>query len=75
MLDWVLERKSIDDLTSSIADDRYGTQKTKMQISGLRTPIYLVEGDASAESAKGARTAAFETEVWAGARRPGAHRR
>jgi hypothetical protein len=67
VLDWVLERKGVSDLTNSIQDDRYKSQKVKMQISGLRLPVYLVEGDLSLETAKGPRTALFETEICAGA--------
>jgi ERCC4-type nuclease len=66
VLDWVLERKGVSDLTKSIQDDRYSSQKVKMQASGLRLPMYLVEGDLSLASAKGARTALFETDICAG---------
>ena len=45
VLDFIVERKRLDDLQESIVDGRYGKQKWAMKRSGLRRPIYLVEGD------------------------------
>ena len=47
MLDYVLERKSVEDLYNSIKDQgRYDKQKWRMHQCGLRHLIYLVEGEA-----------------------------
>lgn len=43
MLDYVVERKRVDDLASSIADGRFLEQKHRLKSSGIRKPIYLVE--------------------------------
>ena len=45
VLDYILERKRVDDLHSSIKDRRYDKQKYNMQRCGLRHLVYLVEGD------------------------------
>ena len=44
-MDYILERKRVDDLHHSIKDRRYDKQKYNMQRCGLRHLIYLVEGD------------------------------
>ena len=44
-MDYILERKRVDDLHQSIKDRRYDKQKYNMQRCGLRHLIYLVEGD------------------------------
>ncbi|XP_029468035.1 crossover junction endonuclease MUS81 isoform X3 [Rhinatrema bivittatum] len=43
VLDHVVERKRIDDLSSSIIDGRFREQKFRLKRCGLRSPIYLVE--------------------------------
>lgn len=43
VLDWILERKRLDDLISSIRDGRFKEQKFRLRKSGLRKVIYLVE--------------------------------
>ncbi|KAG0057282.1 Crossover junction endonuclease mus81 [Gryganskiella cystojenkinii] len=43
VLDYVLERKRMDDLVSSIKDGRYTEQKFRLRRSGLGHVIYLVE--------------------------------
>lgn len=43
MLDYVVERKRVDDLVGSIVDGRFHEQKHRLKASGIRKPIYLVE--------------------------------
>ncbi|KNZ54250.1 hypothetical protein VP01_29g5 [Puccinia sorghi] len=43
VLDSIVERKRLDDLCSSIKDNRFEEQKARLKRSGLRDPIYLVE--------------------------------
>ena len=43
VLDYVLERKSSQDLAASIGDGRYATQKWRMLRCGLANRFYLVE--------------------------------
>lgn len=43
VLDYVVERKRLDDLASSIYDGRFEQQKLRLQNSGIRRPIYLIE--------------------------------
>ena len=45
VLDYVVERKAIDDLCSSIIDGRYVEQKQRLQRSSFKRVIYLLEGD------------------------------
>ena len=45
MLDFVLERKSSQDLSASISDGRYAAQKWRMLRCGLANRLYLVELD------------------------------
>ncbi|XP_022108685.1 crossover junction endonuclease MUS81-like [Acanthaster planci] len=42
-LDYVVERKRMDDLCCSITDGRFKEQKFRLKQSGLRQPIYLIE--------------------------------
>mmetsp|Transcript_16444 Transcript_16444/g.33541 ORF Transcript_16444/g.33541 Transcript_16444/m.33541 type:complete len:298 (-) Transcript_16444:1812-2705(-) len=44
VLDIIIERKTIDDLRSSLHSNRYERQKHFLQLSGLRRPLYLIEG-------------------------------
>ncbi|KAK2440171.1 Restriction endonuclease, type II superfamily protein [Trifolium repens] len=67
VLDFIVERKNIDDLRSSIRDNRYKDQKLRLVRCGLRKLIYLVEGDPNAsEAAESIKTACFTTEVLEG---------
>lgn len=50
ILDTIIERKSIDDLCSSIISKRYSEQKWRLSHSGIPNIIYLVEGSVSAWS-------------------------
>lgn len=43
MLDWILERKRLDDLIGSIKDGRFHEQKFRLRRSGIKNVIYLVE--------------------------------
>lgn len=43
VLDYVIERKRLDDLASSIFDGRFEQQKLRLINSGLRRPVYLIE--------------------------------
>ncbi|KAM7472572.1 hypothetical protein LguiA_010755 [Lonicera macranthoides] len=67
VLDFIVERKKIDDLRSSIRDNRYRDQKVRLLRCGLKKLIYLVEGDANAsEAAESIKTACFTTEILEG---------
>ena len=75
VLDLVVERKRLDDLASSIKDDRYRRQKFFLKRSGARRLGYLVEGDdraferhagVSEQTIKAVRSAAVQTELWDG---------
>jgi crossover junction endonuclease MUS81 len=43
VLDWVVERKRLDDLLSSLKDGRFHEQKFRLRRSGVKNVIYLVE--------------------------------
>lgn len=43
VLDFIIERKRMDDLASSICDGRFREQKHRMKQSGLGHVIYLIE--------------------------------
>jgi crossover junction endonuclease MUS81 len=43
MLDWILERKRLDDLIGSIKDGRFHEQKFRLKRSGIKNVIYLIE--------------------------------
>ncbi|XP_075425955.1 structure-specific endonuclease subunit MUS81 isoform X2 [Ascaphus truei] len=49
VLDYVVERKRMDDLCGSIIDGRFREQKFRMKRCGLRHPIYLVEDHGSVQ--------------------------
>ncbi|KAL6853410.1 hypothetical protein ACP4OV_019439 [Aristida adscensionis] len=76
VLDFIVERKNVDDLVSSITDNRYKDQKLRLQKCGLRKLIYLVEGDpnalkmpteeASIKATERVKTACFTTEILEG---------
>lgn len=42
-LDWIVERKRLDDLVGSITDGRFQEQKFRLRKSGVKNVIYLVE--------------------------------
>nr|CAB3475417.1 unnamed protein product [Digitaria exilis] len=68
VLDFIVERKNIADLASSIRDNRYKDQKSRLQNCGLRKLIYLVEGDPNTSNGSVAsiKTACFTTEIFEG---------
>ena len=77
VLDFVLERKRLDDLSVSIKDDRYRQQKFFLKRGGVRHLGYLVEGDVkefenhpsvSEQSVKAIKSAAVQTEIFDGFR-------
>jgi crossover junction endonuclease MUS81 len=43
MLDWIAERKRMDDLISSIMDKRFDEQKFRLHRSGVKNVVYIVE--------------------------------
>jgi crossover junction endonuclease MUS81 len=43
VLDWIVERKRLDDLIGSIKDGRFQEQKFRLRRSGIKNVIYLVE--------------------------------
>ncbi|KAK5621804.1 Crossover junction endonuclease mus81 [Crenichthys baileyi] len=47
VLDYIIERKRMDDLCGSIIDGRFREQKFRLKRCGLHRPIYLVEGGSS----------------------------
>ncbi|XP_059199783.1 crossover junction endonuclease MUS81 isoform X2 [Centropristis striata] len=50
VLDYIIERKRMDDLCASIIDGRFREQKFRLKRCGLRRPCYLVEECGSAAS-------------------------
>ncbi|KAH8591647.1 putative DNA repair protein Mus81 [Bisporella sp. PMI_857] len=43
ILDWIVERKRLDDLIGSIKDGRFHEQKFRMRKSGMKNAIYIIE--------------------------------
>ncbi|KAF4944088.1 hypothetical protein FSARC_14771 [Fusarium sarcochroum] len=43
VLDWIVERKRLDDLIGSIKDGRFHEQKFRLQRSGVKKVIYIIE--------------------------------
>ncbi len=43
MLDWIVERKRLDDLIGSIKDGRFHEQKFRLRKSGVKNVVYLIE--------------------------------
>ncbi|OQS06399.1 crossover junction endonuclease MUS81 [Thraustotheca clavata] len=56
VLDVIVERKAVSDLSMSIIDKRYTEQKQRLAESGLRYVIYLVEGSLSTNTSVGTNT-------------------
>eukprot|EP01026_Neomeris_dumetosa_P031179 TRINITY_DN24750_c0_g1_i7.p1 TRINITY_DN24750_c0_g1~~TRINITY_DN24750_c0_g1_i7.p1 ORF type:complete len:664 (+),score=106.22 TRINITY_DN24750_c0_g1_i7:82-2073(+) len=64
VLDYIVERKNVDDLHSSIKDKRYETQKFALRRCGLPNCFYLVEGDPDLiDGSLAVKTASVSTEV------------
>ncbi|CAI9765011.1 unnamed protein product [Fraxinus pennsylvanica] len=67
VLDFIVERKNVDDLRLSIRDNRYRDQKLRLLRCGFKKMTYLVEGDPnSSEAAESIKTACFTTEILEG---------
>ncbi|KAK1256957.1 Crossover junction endonuclease MUS81 [Acorus gramineus] len=67
VLDFIVERKNVDDLRMSVRDHRYKDQKLRLLRCGLHKLIYLVEGDPnSSDAAESIKTACFTTEILEG---------
>lgn len=67
VLDFIVERKNVDDLRGSIRDNRYRDQKLRLQRTGIKKIMYVVEGDPNAcEGADSIKTACFTTEILEG---------
>ncbi|VVB17293.1 unnamed protein product [Arabis nemorensis] len=67
VLDFIVERKNIEDLRSSIRDNRYRDQKLRLQRSGFKKLIYIIEGDPNhSDAAESIKTACFTTEILEG---------
>uniref|UniRef100_A0A7N0VDP7 Crossover junction endonuclease MUS81 n=1 Tax=Kalanchoe fedtschenkoi TaxID=63787 RepID=A0A7N0VDP7_KALFE len=67
VLDFIVERKNVDDLRCSIRDKRYRDQKLRLQRCGVRKLIYLVEGDPNtSEASDSIKTACLTTEILEG---------
>ncbi|KAL9102359.1 MAG: hypothetical protein Q9163_002481 [Psora crenata] len=43
VLDWIVERKRLDDLVGSITDGRFQEQKFRLRRSGVKNVVYLIE--------------------------------
>ena len=43
MLDWIVERKRLDDMIHSINDGRFQEQKWRLRRSGIKNVIYIIE--------------------------------
>ncbi|GMM34798.1 Mus81 protein [Saccharomycopsis crataegensis] len=52
VLDFILERKRLDDLAESITDGRFFEQKSRLAKTGMRNIYYLVEEQTSSDLAK-----------------------
>jgi crossover junction endonuclease MUS81 len=72
MLDFIIERKRLDDLLASIVGNRYDAQKYHLRRCGIKNLMYLLEGDAESipEEAhrRRVRTARVQTEIFDGFR-------
>jgi crossover junction endonuclease MUS81 len=43
VLDWIVERKRLDDLVGSIKDGRFQEQKFRLRKSGIKNVVYIIE--------------------------------
>ncbi|CAN8229882.1 unnamed protein product [Cochlearia groenlandica] len=67
VLDFIVERKNVDDMRSSIRDNRYRDQKLRLQRSGFKKLMYILEGDPNqSDAAESIKTACFTTEILEG---------
>eukprot|EP01018_Ginkgo_biloba_P030574 Gb_35212 [translate_table: standard] len=64
VLDFIIERKKVDDLCHSINDNRYKDQKLRLMRCGIQRLIYLIEGDANlTDASESIKSASFSTEI------------
>ncbi|KAL0033716.1 hypothetical protein WJX77_002280 [Trebouxia sp. C0004] len=67
VLDYILERKRVDDMAGSIKSRRYDRQKFNMNMCGLRHLVYLVEGNpdtlGNESDTKAVKTGTIQTQV------------
>ncbi|CVK83274.1 related to MUS81 protein, repair of UV-and methylation-induced DNA damage [Fusarium mangiferae] len=68
VLDWIVERKRLDDLIGSIKDGRFHEQKFRLQRSGVRKVIYIIEEismdpEVASRYAEAVRSAIASTQV------------
>lgn len=49
ILDFILERKRLDDLVSSIQDGRFSEQKHRLSMTGIRNIFYLIDENAGVD--------------------------
>ncbi|KFK29571.1 hypothetical protein AALP_AA7G152000, partial [Arabis alpina] len=64
VLDFIVERKNVDDMRASFIDNRYRDQKLRLQRSGLKKLIYILEGDPNqCDASESIKTACFTTEI------------
>lgn len=67
VLDFIVERKKVDDLCHSIRDNRYKDQKLRLMRCGIQKLIYLIEGDVNlTDASESVKSAAFTTEILEG---------
>ncbi|KAL9600683.1 MAG: hypothetical protein Q9219_003013 [cf. Caloplaca sp. 3 TL-2023] len=62
-LDYIVERKRLDDLISSIKDGRFHEQKFRLRKSGAKNVIYLIEEIGISQEMKNKYWAAMQTAV------------
>lgn len=62
VLDYIVERKRLDDLVSSIKDGRFHDQKFRLKKSGIKNVIYIIE-DFTISSMDGPMQGAIETAI------------
>ncbi|KAF4344443.1 crossover junction endonuclease MUS81 [Fusarium beomiforme] len=68
ILDWIVERKRLDDLIGSIKDGRFHEQKFRLQRSGVKKVIYIIEEismdpEVASRYAEAVRSAIASTQV------------
>ena len=67
VLDYIVERKRVDDLWASIVDGRYRRQKYVMRQAGVANMVYLSEGNVMAcDNSQAIRTALLQTRAFDG---------
>ncbi|KAL8895294.1 MAG: hypothetical protein Q9207_008227, partial [Kuettlingeria erythrocarpa] len=62
-LDYIIERKRLDDLISSIKDGRFREQKFRLRRSGAKNVVYLIEEIGISQETKNKYWAAMQTAI------------